>query len=116
MCLVQPVVNYLLPEGVVEVNLDNFSTNRNKIREETKLFLTSSLTGCLSLLVTRPFTVITTRSIAQHVGQETMFSSILRTLQLIYNKECIAGFCSGLVPALLEWVMTNLISQMLLVI
>ena len=45
MCLVQPVVNYLLPEAIVEVNLDNLCTNRNKIREETKLIFTSSLTG-----------------------------------------------------------------------
>ena len=60
--------------------------------------------------------MITTKSIAQHVDQETMYSSILRAVRLIYNEEGIAGFYSGLVPAMLELVMTNLISQMLLVI
>ena len=116
MCLVRPVIDRLLPEGVVEVNLDNLSTNRNKIREETKMFLITSFSGCLSLLVTRPFTVITTRSIAQHVGQETMYSSVLQAVRQIYSEEGVAGFYSGLVPAMLEWVMTILINHVAAVI
>ena len=46
--------------------------------------------------------MITLRAIAQHVGQETMYSSVLQAVRHIYNEEGIAGFYSSLVPALLS--------------
>ena len=109
---VVPVVDHLLPEGALEVNVDDLTTNRNQIKQATKAFLVLSVAGCLTEVITRPFTVITLRGIAQHVGQETMYSSILQAVRHIYNEEGIAGFYSGLVPALLWHVMNSLMHQL----
>ena len=73
-----------------------------------------SVAGCISEVITRPFTVITLRAIAQHVGQETMYSSVLQAVRHIYNEEGIAGFYSGLVPAMFSHVMNSLIHQLLM--
>ena len=108
--LVLPVVNHLLPEEEIEVNVDDLTTNRDKMKEVTKAALFLTVAGCLTEVITRPFTVITLRAIAQHVGQETMYSSVLQAARQIYNEEGIAGFYSGLVPALLSHVINSLVN------
>ena len=61
--LVLPVVNHLLPEEEIEVNVDDLTTNRDKIKEATKAALFLTVAGCLTEVITRPFTVITLRTI-----------------------------------------------------
>ena len=112
--VVRSAVNYLLPQEEEEVNLDDLSTNTNKIKQATKAFLVQSVSSCLIMLVSRPITVIATRAIAQHVGQETMYSSVIQSIWQIYSEEGIAGFYSGLVPAMLESIMKNLMYELVL--
>ena len=110
LSLTRHAVDYLLPEGELEINVDDMSTNRNNIKHSAKAFLLLSIAGCLTEVITRPFTVITLRAIAQHVGQETKYSSVLEAMGYIYHEE-ILGFYSGLVPAMLQHVISNLIGQ-----
>ena len=111
LSLTRHAVEYLLPEGELEINVDDMSTNRNNIKHSAKAFLLLSVAGCLTEVITRPFTVITLRAIAQHVGQETRYSSVLQAVRQIYYEEGILGFYGGLVPAILQHVISNLIRQ-----
>ena len=112
--LLHPVLDRLLPDGEIEVNLDDLSTNRNIVMEEAKRCLLASVSECLGVLAARPFAVIATRAIAQHIGQEKVYSSVLQAARHIYNEEGIAGFYSGIVPAMLQCVMQNLILYLVL--
>ena len=103
--LCQPLVNSLL---------NRIPEDRGRgvglpiILQATKSFLFSAILHCLVEVVERPFDVIAVRAIAQHVGQETIYSSVLQAVRQIYNEEGIAGFYSGLVPALLQNVLNSI--------
>ena len=109
--LAHHAVDRLLPEGEIETNVDDFSTNRNNYLYSTKAFLFLTVAGCLTEVITRPLTVITLKTIALHISQGHMYSSVLEVVRQIYNEEGIAGFYSGLVPAILWNIMSNLIHQ-----
>ena len=96
LSLAECAVDYLLPEEEIEINVDDFTTSRNSYMHSTKAFLFLTVAGCLTEVITRPFTVITLRAIAQHVGQETMYSSVLQAVRHIYYEE-------GIYSRILQW-------------
>lgn len=53
------------------------------------------------IVVTQPFHVISIRMMAQFVGRETLYKSLLGSMAEIYRHEGILGFFSGLMPKLL---------------
>ncbi|XP_058974938.1 mitochondrial carrier homolog 2 [Musca domestica] len=53
------------------------------------------------IIVSHPFHVISVRMMAQFIGRETLYKSILGSIAEIYKSEGIMGFFSGLVPKLL---------------
>lgn len=118
--VIHPVVTNMvtkLPLSVVsEANGDvpdtepqNVETLRGIMVQATRSFMTSLLTSVSVEMVIRPFHVIVVRSIAQHVGKETVYSSLWSSLTQMYNEEGLAGFYAGLTPALLGHVSSCLI-------
>lgn len=97
-------------------NVDNITTTRATLVRATKGFVILSFSRCLTELVTRPFRVMALRVIAQHVGQETIYSSVQQAIRHVYREEGIAGFYSGLVPALLEHIVSSLVFEVVLVL
>lgn len=53
------------------------------------------------IIVAHPFHVISLRMMAQFVGRETLYNSILGSIGEIWRTEGILGFFSGLIPKLL---------------
>jgi mitochondrial carrier len=52
-------------------------------------------------VVTSPFHVISIRMMAQFIGRETKYTSILGSIVQIYKDEGILGFFSGFIPRLI---------------
>lgn len=52
-------------------------------------------------VISSPFHVISIRMMAQFIGRETKYDSILGSIVQIYKDEGILGFFSGLIPRLL---------------
>lgn len=52
-------------------------------------------------VISSPFHVISLRMMAQFVGRETKYSSILGSVVQIYKDEGILGFFSGLIPRIM---------------
>lgn len=52
-------------------------------------------------IITSPFHVISVRMMAQFIGRETKYSSIIGSIIEIYKDEGIWGFFSGLIPRLI---------------
>lgn len=97
-------------------NIENVSTTRATLVRATKGFLVLSLSKCAVEIVTRPFHVITARTIAQHVGQETKYTGFFTAVKQIFADEGIRGFYAGLVPGLLYHVFNSLLYEMIIVI
>ncbi|XP_078481339.1 mitochondrial carrier homolog 2 [Ciona intestinalis] len=55
---------------------------------------------CSAVIVSQPFHVIAIRTMAEFVGQETIYTNIFTSTAEIYREEGILGFFSGLVPRL----------------
>ncbi|KAH8415725.1 hypothetical protein KR222_010794 [Zaprionus bogoriensis] len=53
------------------------------------------------IVVSHPFHVISLRMMAQFVGRETLYNSILGSIAEIWHNEGIVGFFAGLIPKLL---------------
>lgn len=53
------------------------------------------------IIVTHPFNVISLRMMAQFIGRESTYTSILGSIVEIYKHEGIFGFFSGVIPKLL---------------
>lgn len=53
------------------------------------------------IVITQPFHVISLRMMAEFVGKETKYSSILSSIGEIYREEGILGFFAGFIPRLL---------------
>lgn len=52
-------------------------------------------------IISSPFHVISIRMMAQFIGRETKYTTILGSIVQIYKDEGISGFFSGLIPRLL---------------
>ncbi|XP_075161511.1 mitochondrial carrier homolog 1 [Haematobia irritans] len=53
------------------------------------------------IIVSHPFHVISVRMMAQFIGRESLYKSILGSIAEIYRHEGISGFFSGLIPKIL---------------
>ncbi|XP_034103452.1 mitochondrial carrier homolog 2 [Drosophila nasuta] len=53
------------------------------------------------IVVAHPFHVISLRMMAQFIGRETLYNSILGSVAEIWNNEGVLGFFAGLIPKLL---------------
>ncbi|KAM7355641.1 mitochondrial carrier homolog 1 [Cochliomyia hominivorax] len=53
------------------------------------------------IIISQPFHVISVRMMAQFIGRESIYKSILGSIAEIYRTEGIMGFFSGLVPKIL---------------
>ena len=96
-------------------NVENVSTTRATIVRAIKGFLVLSVSKCTTEMISRPFKVISLRAIAQHVGQETLYSSFRQSVRQIYAEEGLVGFYRGLAPALLEHVLSSLLFEVIIV-
>ena len=96
-------------------NVENLTTTRATIVRATKGFIVLSVSKCLTEMVSRPFKVISLRTVAQHVGQETLYSSFRQSVSQIYAEEGLAGFYRGFTPAILEHVLSSLLFEVIIV-
>ena len=56
--------------------------------------------GCLSVVISHPFHVITIRCMAQFVGQETIYNTLFSSVKHIYKSEGLGGFFEGLASSI----------------
>jgi carrier protein len=80
-----------------EEELTDHESFRLKLRQAIRATIFTSL----GLIVSRPFTVIMIREIAQLIGREQKYNSVIGALYTIGYEEGPRGFFSGLIPALL---------------
>lgn len=97
-------------------NVDNLTTTRATLVRATKGFLTLSVTNCLVEVLIHPFHVVTVRTMAQHVGQESMYNGFITAIKEIYNSDGIRGFYAGIVPSLIYHVVNSLAYEVVVVV
>ncbi|KAK2175794.1 hypothetical protein NP493_707g01044 [Ridgeia piscesae] len=64
------------------------------------------LSRCAGVIASHPFHVIMVRSMAQFVGRETAYDTVLSSVREIYNKDGVLGFFVAIVPRLVCEVLT----------
>jgi len=96
-----------LPLSIVSGNGDvpdteeNVETTRAIAVRAVRMLIVSCITQTTVEILVRPFHVIVIRSIAQHVGKETLYSTIWGAAKEIYQAEGLSGFYAGIIPAIL---------------
>ena len=83
------------------------------LTKASRMFIGSVLTNCTVQLVVHPFQVVSMRTIAQYIGQESIYNSLLGSIREIYNTQGIRGFYTGIIPALLGHLCTCVIHSSL---
>ncbi|XP_061177063.1 mitochondrial carrier homolog 2-like [Saccostrea echinata] len=72
---------------------------------------------CVAIFCSHPFQVIAIRTMAQFIGEETMYNNIFSSISEIYRIEGFSGFYAGLVPRLIGEAITicliNFISDLI---
>ncbi len=111
--LIHPLVTHLVTNlplytvseatsnDVPDTEPQEIETTRAVLVQATRSFIIGIITSVSVEMVVRPFNVIVVRSIAQHVGKESIYNSVWSSIRQIYNDEGLSGFYSGLAPALL---------------
>ncbi|XP_037960393.1 mitochondrial carrier homolog 2-like [Teleopsis dalmanni] len=80
-----------------------FSSNEERRIENFKHNFRRDLVVCLSsVIVSHPFQVIQVRMMAQFIGRETIYDSLITSIIEIYKNEGIYGFFQGLIPRMLN--------------
>ncbi|KAI0219022.1 hypothetical protein LSAT2_029340 [Lamellibrachia satsuma] len=64
------------------------------------------LSRCAGVIVSHPFHVIMVRSMAQFIGRETAYDTIISSVREIYNKDGVLGFFVAIAPRLVCEVLT----------
>lgn len=85
---------------VDEEEKENMSEAEYTERFETQL-KRNVVVHAAGAIISSPFHVISIRMMAQFVGRETKYTSILGSIVQIYKDEGILGFFSGVIPRLL---------------
>lgn len=75
----------------------------------TRRFLVGLTNQCLVQVIIQPFHVITVRTMAQYIGKENSYNGLYSSVKEIYNTEGFSGFFTGLVPAVIGHLCSNLI-------
>lgn len=86
---------------VPDTEPQEIETTRAVLVQATRSFVIGIITSVSVEMVVRPLNVIVVRSIAQHVGKESLYGSVWSSIRQIYNDEGLGGFYSGLAPAIL---------------
>uniref|UniRef100_A0AC34F4B5 Mitochondrial carrier protein n=1 Tax=Panagrolaimus sp. ES5 TaxID=591445 RepID=A0AC34F4B5_9BILA len=76
-------------------------TDHESFRLKLRQAIRASIFTSVGLIASRPLTVVMIREIAQLVGHETKYASVIGALYTIGYEEGPRGFFSGLVPALI---------------
>ncbi|KAH8301945.1 hypothetical protein KR044_001243 [Drosophila immigrans] len=74
---------------------ENYVQFKNNLKRDIVLTVSG-------IVVSHPFHVISLRMMAQFVGRETLYNSILGSVAEIWKNEGILGFFAGLIPKLLS--------------
>lgn len=74
------------------------ATDSEKILNFIKRTSQESLAYAAAITAAQPFRVISIRMMAQFIGRETKYNSVLGSLVDIYNEEGLSGLWSGLLP------------------
>jgi mitochondrial carrier len=96
----EKIADKLGMKNVDEEENDDISEEEYSKRFETQL-KRNIVVHAAGAVICSPFHVISIRMMAQFVGRETKYTSILGSIVQIYKDEGILGFFSGLVPRLL---------------
>lgn len=88
-------------DGDTPDNEDNIQTTRAILIRGLRLFCNILVLKSTVTVIVQPFYVVSVRMIAQHVGKETLYDTLLGSLQEIYRRDGVAGFYKGVIPALL---------------
>lgn len=91
----------------------SWKCDMSKLCRDTGVEVVSRSAG---IIASYPLTVIMVRSMAQFVGRETQYNTILGSLQEILDTEGLAGFYKGLVPRLIGEVIGVCTSNLLIYI
>jgi carrier protein len=87
-------------------NEDNIVTTRAILVRGVRMFCKQLMVRSAVIIITQPFQTVTIRMIAQHVGKETIYDTVWGAFREIYQREGVAGFYKGVVPALLGGVLS----------
>lgn len=79
---------------------ENIKDEELKKRFETQL-KRNVVVHAAGAIISSPFHVISIRMMAQFIGRETKYTSVLGSIAQIYKDEGILGFFSGAIPRLL---------------
>lgn len=96
----EKIADYLKCPSLEEEDDNNISEEDLYKRFETKL-KRDVVTHTAGAIISSPFHVISIRMMAQFVGKETKYNTIMGSIVQIYNDEGIWGFFSGLIPRLI---------------
>lgn len=72
-----------------------------------------SISRCTAVILSHPFHVIAIRTMASHIGNDPIFSTIYGASAQTYNDEGILGFFAGLLPRLAHEMATLWMAEML---
>ena len=86
---------------VPDTEPQEIETTRAVLVQATRSFVIGLITSVSVEMIVRPFNMIAIRSIAQHVGKESMYNGVFSSIRQIYNDEGLTGFYAGLAPAIL---------------
>ena len=111
--VIRPTVNHVISKlplqtvapdsggDVPDTEPESVETIRGVLIRALRTFLSNTITSVAVEMIVHPFHVISIRMIAQHVGKETIYTSVWRSTREIYHEEGLPGFYAGIVPALL---------------
>jgi hypothetical protein len=100
-----------VPNGDTPDTVANITTFRATLVRGVRGFFIISMSGCAMEFIARPFRVITLRTMAQHVGEETIYSGVIKAVKEVYGADGIRGFYAGLGPALIHHLVSALVYE-----
>ncbi|XP_061177351.1 mitochondrial carrier homolog 2-like [Saccostrea echinata] len=121
--ILEGIVGSYVTQSVTEYVKKKYPIDENEEGPEVVIFfkhfaLQSSqevAAKTLAIIASQPLQVIALRTMAQFVGQETLYRNIFVSVMEIYENEGILGFYAGIIPRLigdaLAIVLINLISD-----
>jgi mitochondrial carrier len=98
--LSEKVADYFKCPRVEDEEDNNLTEEEFYKRFETKL-RRDVVTHTAGAIISSPFHVISIRMMAQFVGKETKYNTVMGSIVQIYKDEGILGFFSGLIPRLI---------------
>nr|CAB3264041.1 mitochondrial carrier homolog 2 [Phallusia mammillata] len=89
---------------------DDVKTLLNKVCDHTTKEM---IARCSAVIISQPFHVIALRTMAQFIGQETIYCNMYLSTVEIYKEDGILGFFAGLAPRLVAEIITIWLSNLL---